>query len=536
MDEPNTRSSRHGHEGETPPASGATRPPVTVCLVNPSLATARTAFNVELILPLGIAYLAGHLDRAGYDVTVVDAVGEGAGRFHPLDDYADGLLHGLSDDQTVARIPPDVDVIGVTCMFSVNWVVNRRVIQAIRRRFPHALLVIGGEHATAMAEYCLRDAPEIDCVVLGEGENTLVDVLTAVATGTDVAAVPGLAVLRDGEYRLSPARPRERELDEIPWPAWDFLPTETYLSSEPAVSMGRARTMSIIASRGCPYACTFCSSPGMWGRLWRARAAADVAAEIEHNVRTYKIRSLDFFDLTMITKRRWIIEFCEEMIARAMDVTWEVHCTRSEAIDAEVTRLLKRAGCTHVTYAAESGSDQVLKTIRKQVDKDAMLRSLSQALAAGLRVKLSYVVGFPDDRLVDILDSYRMAMRGAWRGAQDATFFPFSPYPGSALFHRLVREGRITVNDDYFFGLANYNLQNVKSYCPRFSDRQLRLLCILGMGCFYAVSFASRPKRFWNLVVDYLQPKERCETRLAAVLIYVKNKRGYIKRALSPAK
>lgn len=504
-----------------------------ICLVRPSFVTTTSAIGVEIILPLGISYLAGHLRQEGHEVSFVDAVGDGMTVVTPIEDIPGGLLRGLPDDDTAALIPEDTDVIGVSCMFSVNWVANRRTIQAIRRRFPQALLIIGGEHATAMPEYCLRDAGVIDYVVLGEGENTTAELLRALADGEDASRVPGLGFLRDGVYVASEPRRRERQIDRLPWPAWDLLPVETYLGSVASAALDCGRSMPIIASRGCPYVCTFCSSPVMWGRLWRARTPEDVIAEIEANVRTYKIDHVDFFDLTMITRRAWIVEFCQRMIERDLKVSWQIVCTRSEAIDDEVTRLLKRAGCNFITYAPESGSETVLANINKKVDRQAMLNSIAAAYKAGLGVKLNYVVGFPDDRFVDILASYTMAARAAWRGAHDASFFAFSPYPGSDLFRRLVAEGRVQVNDGYFFDLALYNVKRMKSFARAFSDEQIRWLCLAGMGLFYLVNFARRPWRFLSLTADVLRSQGR--TKLSATLVRIRRNRRNLKPRPLPA-
>ena len=499
-----------------------------ICLIRPGFVTTTGAIGIEIILPLGIAYLAAHLRREGFDVCFVDAVGEDIGAFTPLPDLPNGVMRGIADEDTVARIPADVDVIGISCMFSVNWVISRRLIQAVRRRFPEAFLIIGGEHATALPEYCLRDAPELDLLVLGEGEHTTAELLHTLEQGGDPRTVPGVAFLRDGEYRVAPQRARERELVTLPWPAWDLLPVENYLGHVNA-GLEYGRTMPIIASRGCPYDCTFCSNPVMWGKLWRARPAADVVAEIEHNIRTYNIASLDFFDLTTIVKRSWIIEFCNLMIERRLKVTWQLITTRSEMIDQEVTRLMKQAGCTYVTYAAESGSARILADIRKKVDREAMLRSMGYAVHAGLGVKVNFIAGFPDERLSDVLASYWMAMRAAWRGAHDGSFFPFSPYPGSALFRRLLDEGRIALNDRYFFDLASYNPFQVKSFARHFNDWQLRWLCLIGIGLFYLVGFGRRPGRIWNLMVQIYHSDGK--TRLAGTLVRVLKKRRGIKKA-----
>jgi hypothetical protein len=163
------------------------------------------------------------------------------------------------------------------------------------------------------------------------------------------------------------------------------------------------------------------------------------------------------------------------------------------------------------------------------VNKEAMLTSIGYAVDAGLGVKMNYVAGFPDDTLSDILASYWMAIRAAWRGAHDCSFFPFSPYPGSALFQRLLNEGRIQLNDQYFFDLASYNPSMIRSFAREFSDWQLRLLCLSGMAIFYFVSFARRPARAWDLVCQVYHDEGK--TRLAGTLVRIKKKRRGIKHA-----
>lgn len=500
-----------------------------ICIIRPSFVTMGGTVGVEIILPLGLAYLAGFLRQQGHEVHIVDVVGESINAMNPIDDIPGGMTRGLPDELAVARIPDDVDVIGVSCMFSVNWVVNRRTIQAIRQRFPDVPLIIGGEHATAMPEYCLRDSQVVDFVVLGEGENTTAEFLHALDKGEDPTTVPGLGFLRDGVYTVSPPRARERQIDLFPTPAWDLLPVETYVMAGVSAGLDCGRAMPIIASRGCPYNCTFCTNTNMWKRLWRVRSVKKVVDEIEDNVRRFRIDHVDFYDLTLITKRSWIVDFCQEMIERDLGVSWQIFCTRSEALDAEVTRLLKKAGCDFVYYAPESGSETVLTAIRKKMDVETMLTSVSASVDAGLRVKLNYIVGFPDDRLVDILASFRMAMRAAWRGAYDASFFTYCPYPGSELFDRLVGEGRITVNDAYFFKLATFNFSRTTSQAYRFSDSQVRWLCLVGTALFYLVSFARRPHRVLGLIRDLMRGTGR--TKLSAALVRLRKARRNLKQA-----
>src|SRR5262249_48320427 len=149
--------------------------------------------------------------------------------------------------EIVSRIPSSTQVIGVSCMFSVEWLLARDVLEHIRDAFPHAVLVIGGEHVTACPEYSLETCPAVDVGVLGEGEATIIDVLKPVATGRDFADVKGI-VYRSGDRIIrTDSRPRLRDVDEIPEPAWSLFPVEAYIDSGFTHGANLGRCMPILA-------------------------------------------------------------------------------------------------------------------------------------------------------------------------------------------------------------------------------------------------------------------------------------------------
>ena len=148
-----------------------------ICLIRPPTFTTSNSLGEDSAAPIGIAYLAACLVEAGHSVTAVDGLGEALDKFTAVAMIPNGLRHGLLDSEVVDRIPADVELIGLSSMFSQQWPFDRGLIQMMRSAFPTIPVVIGGEHATALPEYCLRDSPEIDFVVLGEGEQTLVDLV-----------------------------------------------------------------------------------------------------------------------------------------------------------------------------------------------------------------------------------------------------------------------------------------------------------------------------------------------------------------------
>ena len=347
-----------------------------VTLVRPPLLVSRNTLQGPLTPPVGPAYLAGSILEAGQDVTIVDAVGEAPSRVTAQFDGS-MLATGLLLPEIVERIPEHTDLIGLSAMFSGEWPYIRTLIEQIKVRFPSVPIVGGGEHFTACPEVILESCPEVDFCALGEGEETIVDLLHQVSNGRSFQDVPGI-VMRDGvEIARTDPRSRIRGIDEISQPAWHLVPIANYLDQELGYGVNRGRSMPIVATRGCPYQCTFCSSPTMWTTRWLARRPELVIEEIHEYMNRYDATNIDFYDLTAIIKKEWISEFCGQVLDRGMKFTWQLPSgTRSEAIDEEVSQLLYESGCRNLSYAPESGSEERLKEIKKKVDLKRMIVSM----------------------------------------------------------------------------------------------------------------------------------------------------------------
>ena len=485
-----------------------------------------TVFNCSEIRPgasppLGLAYVAGALIAAGHEVSALDAVGEALGETHDLPGVSGVGRQGLTDEAILARIPHDTDLIGVSCMFSTEWPVVRDLVRRIREAHPGARIVAGGEHVTACPEYVLEDCPALDACALGEGEQVAVELADALEQGRDLAGVSGL-VYRDHEGSLirNPRMPRVRAVDSFAWPAWEIFPIRPYIdsSSLPGVAIGRS--MPIMASRGCPYKCTFCSNPGMWGQIWEAREPEAVLAEMKHFMEVYEVTNFDFYDLTAIVRKDWIVKMARLIIDEGLAITWQLPSgTRSEALDAEVVGLLYESGCRHIIYAPESGSEFMLKAIKKRIKKDRMIESVAGAVRAGIKAKANFIVGFPDETIRHVLASYAFSLQLARAGMHEVSFFPFSPYPGSELFRRLEKEGKVSLTDAHLFGL----IRNRESYSEHIPKRLLPILCLLGMLGFFATSFLLRPHRLFLVARNLWRRKP--ETRLDSALLRLVRRR-----------
>jgi len=445
--------------------------------------------------PLGLAYIAAAIKDAGLPYTVIDGTGEALDAISPYPRRGDFMIQGLPFDEIARRIPTTTRIIGLSCMFSTLWPLTRDLADCIRARFPDAILVLGGEHGTAVPELVLRTSP-FDIVILGEGEETFVGLAKAVSAGDPWHGLSGLAYLDGETFRNNGLSARNRKIDDIALPDWGSFPLEEYISRHQINGINIGRSMPLLSTRGCPYQCTFCSSPGMWTTRYITRDPVKVADEIELYKNKYNVVNFDFQDLTAVVKRKWVVEFSRELIRRRLNVTWQVPSgTRSEVFDEEVADLLYESGCRAMAFAPESGSPEILEKVKKQVNLDHMLLAMRIAVRRGFKLSCFIVIGFPDDTPATLRQTLGLIRRMAVLGVHDVAVSKFVPYPGSHLFKRLQQEGRIAVDDEFFLSPMDFYTQKAPSYSAHVTTRHLYFAMLWMFVNFYIISFACRPFR-----------------------------------------
>jgi anaerobic magnesium-protoporphyrin IX monomethyl ester cyclase len=419
-----------------------------VCLIRPPAAEAFRFSTASITPPLGLAYISAALRRAEIGVHVVDAVGEAPERRAK---YCKGYLVGMRLDEIVARIPAEADIIGITVVFTHEWPMAVRLINLIRGRFPHAAIVLGGEHVTSMAEFCLLTS-KADVAVLGEGEETAVELVRALRERRPLRGIAGICYRQGSEVEVNSRRERQEKIDDIATPDWESFSLATYHKHRYVGGMYSSRvTVPILATRGCPYQCTYCSAPNMWLPRWIPRDPVKVVDEIEGYVQRYGAGNFPFQDLTAIIQKSWIKTFCEELIRRNLNIQWQLPTgTRSEAIDAEVARLLKASGMTSMAYAPESGSDLTRRLIKKKMTASKLFDSIDAAADAGLNVAVWMVVGFPHDRPEHLAENLPFLDELARHGVTDIGIAFYMALPGTELFNSLYDAGRIKIDRKYF--------------------------------------------------------------------------------------
>ncbi|HKQ97194.1 MAG TPA: radical SAM protein, partial [Candidatus Polarisedimenticolia bacterium] len=375
--------------------------------------------------PLGLGTIAAHLRREGFDATLVN-------------------LSSWSWPKVARYLNAErADLVGVSA-FTFNRHEAMRVAALARAANPDALVVAGGPHATHLPEAVLGAYPAVDLVVRGEGEETLLEIarraaagapLRGAAAGATLAAIPGIT-WRDGARLLAnPDRAVIQDLDRLPHPAAD--PAIVGIEAD-------AQFEFIITSRGCPAACTFCSSPEFWGRGLRFRSASHMLDEVRLLREKHGVVYLSVRDDTFTVNKKRVIDFCRGLVDARIDLLWDCQ-SRVNIVDEERLVWMRRAGCTHIQYGVESGSPRMLERLNKGIRLDEIRAASALTRKVGLGLSIYLITGIDsenDDDLrstLDLIDAIR---------PHDGLVSPLTVYPGTGLYEQAKR--KFGLGDDYW--------------------------------------------------------------------------------------
>ncbi|MDZ4225023.1 MAG: radical SAM protein, partial [bacterium] len=462
---------------------------------------------------------ASSLIKSGHEVQVVDAVGCRPLQFSPYTKIGKTqyFLQGLTYDEIVDRVDPESRLIALSCMFTPQWPAVVRLIEKLKAHYPEKWIVVGGEHGTALPEYSLKSS-RVDFVAMGEGEETAIALANQFDRLQDkeiLQNIAGIAYRLDGEIKVNPRRARKKQLDEIPWPAWDIFPIPAYLELNQPYGAPLGKSLPMLATRGCPYKCSFCSSDNMWTTLWKARNVEDLVNEIEMYKKKYGVTDVHFMDLTAVVNRKWTIQFADELLKRNMNITWQMPSgTRSESFDAEVIEKIYSAGCRVFSFAPETGSPRMLKIIRKQVNLEHLLSAASAAVKRGMSVMCNIIVGFPQEEWKDLFYTYWFILRCALHGVLEINLTAYIPLPGTEEYHKLMDQGRMPQpSESYCLSLfSGADIRTRRSWNERFSAWQVSCMVLGGFVLFYTVAYLARPWRFFKLFGHLFKRKATSKT------------------------
>ena len=352
--------------------------------------------------PLGLAYVAAALREAGHAVEIIDA-------------YVLGWSWARFGRVVASRQP---DVLGLSAMTPVADVAAR----AARLCRPHVRhMVLGGPHPTAVREAVFDEMPELDAAVVGEGEHVAVALVAWWAAGSR-GAPPAGALVPGQPFRPADAAP---ELLALPLPARDLLPVRAYRY----LFATRRGFGTMITSRGCPFRCSFCDK-SVSGSRWRARPAWHVVDEMQQMRQQHGIRFINFYDDNFTLRRGRVVEICEEILRRGLDIEWKCE-GRVDGVDVALLRLMRRAGCRVVAYGVESGNPETLALLRKDITVEQSVDAFAATREAGLRSLAYMILGAPGEDARAVQRSVRFCRE---LGADYVQFSSLTAMPGTPLF------------------------------------------------------------------------------------------------------
>jgi radical SAM superfamily enzyme YgiQ (UPF0313 family) len=296
--------------------------------------------------------------------------------------------------------------------------------------------MVGGCHVTALPADTLAECPSFDLAVLGEGEDTLRELLQRFEADGPPPAVPGTATREGTTLRVQPPRPLVEPLDRLPRPAWDLLPGFPHSFRPSPARVLRRPCASVVLTRGCPNQCTFCDR-SVFGHRCRSYSPAYAVELVQELRERFGVRELLIEDDTFVLVRKHVVAFCELLLSRQVDVTWSC-LGRADRVDPELLRLLRRAGCWHISYGIESGDEGILKAMHKRLDLEQLRQAVGWSRAAGLRTKGFFIVGFPGET-PDTLRRTRAFARTL--PLDDISVMQMTPFPGSELYAMADRYG-----------------------------------------------------------------------------------------------
>lgn len=397
--------------------------------------------------------LAAVVEKEGYNVKIID-------------NYLE-KLNQVKLSKRVLQYNPDIVGISIAC---TNFYEGLRTANLVKT-ISDAFVVIGGPHATLRAKSFIK-YPEVDAVVLGEGEYSLIEIIKRIEVGQSLEGCKGCYCKVDGKIVYNALRERINDLNSLPSPARHLVRQKSY----PRIySFGQIKRPidTVCTSRGCPYNCTFCSSRELWGPKYRYRSSENVVDEIELLVKNYGTKGIYFREDNFTLNKKRVIRLCDELIKRNINVEWECS-SRVDLVDEDLLKKMHEAGCKSIWYGFESGSPRTLKIISKGITIEKSRRAVKLTKKAGINIGGSFMIGIPGETKEDVIKTYNFIKELA---LSQTSLAHFLGVPDCQLYREIIKNKWYDSCDGEFFFVKLPNLS--KEFLNEISDRLNRELPIL---------------------------------------------------------
>jgi radical SAM superfamily enzyme YgiQ (UPF0313 family) len=439
-----------------------------VLLINPPANIIEERSEIKICsIPLGLAYIAAVLEQRGHEVRILDVLlGEG---YLYESKRRDGFIrYGLSQKEIEDRIRDfGPAVVGISGLHSNRIFEIRETTQAAKNVSKDIVTIVGGGFASLNPMECLSD-PHCDIIVMGEGEDTILDLLSCIDSGGDLAGVKGIGFKKGENHVASPSRKPIGQLDSIPAPAYHLLDMEGYFSIEMRGSRyGKKRYALFCGSRGCPHSCHYCPKSLIAGEGYRVRSIESMINEILFLKRTYDIEELRFVDYHATANvPRWK-DFCKALIRQKLGIALtDPHGVAVSTLDDEMLDLMREAGFERLYISIESSDQEHLDRMNKKLDLGMVGGVITKARELGYHITGYFLIGLPGQGWEGIHQTVAYAKE---LDLDDVDFFIANPFPGTELYDYCARNDLLS--SSFHPSRLRYSLSNLKN--PEYTAEEL---------------------------------------------------------------
>ena len=391
--------------------------------------------------PLGLMYVAAYAERnTEHKIEILDTVVEKM-------DYP-------TIEREIERRKPDIVGIQVMTFMLIDVILTAKIIKRVNKEIK---IVLGGPHVNIYPDETIS-IPEIDYIVLGEGEVPFTELIQNIENAHKLKKIRGL-VFKEGEKIVNTgSRELIENLDTIPFPARHLTPYKKYYS----LLANRSPVTTMMTSRGCPYKCLFCDRPHL-GKKFRARSAGNVVDEMEECV-DMGIKEFFLYDDTFAVNRQRAFDICNEIMNRDLDIGWDIR-TRVDNVNKELLEKLREAGCERIHYGIESSNPEILKVLRKGITIEQAKEAFKMTKEVGITTLAYFMLGSPRETKSQILETIKFAKK------LNPNFVHFSittPFPATPLYYMGLEEGQL--KSDYWKEFAK---SPTKDFVPKLWEENL---------------------------------------------------------------
>jgi len=381
-------------------------------------------YDIAVIPPVGLCYIASILEKEGINVSIVD---------NTLENFPPRTIKKI-----VKKKKPTL--VGISCSTPMIFE-GFKLAKIVKEVNSKIHIIMGGPHPTSLPTEVLSNS-FVDSVCICEGEFTFLELYKALEKGKSLSKIKGL-VFKDSRGKVKFNKPRRfiQNLDDLPFPAYHLLDIEKYfkLQKTYGINTKYSRNLPIMTSRGCPGKCTFCSR--FLGSVFRYRSPKNVVDEIEHLINRYKVKEIHFIDDNFTLLKKRAMEICDEIINRNLNISFKFpNGLREDFLDKELLKKLKEAGCYALDFGIESGSQKVLDLMKKGKKVEEIKKKVMLCKKMGFNLTASFIFGTPGETIEDMKKTIEFATSIPLDGAD---FGILIPYPGTEIFEKAKKNGQI---------------------------------------------------------------------------------------------